>query len=868
MTSRVPGCETGDPAVYRTEPREITESFRLERVLKSSRSAIVFQAVEPGTGSIVAIKLVPPASPAGIEACRERFLAAMGVLASAAPEPFPALLDYGFCPDESAFMVMELVEGERLDSLAGTPPETVLALILEIAGGLEALQARGVSHGNIAPENLLALRHGATARARILGFGTVAFHGGLNFGGGAAPAEGPAQFAAPEQLDSATAPTADWRSDLYALAATACHLLKAEIAAIDPSAPSVTLPSDVRASVQDPDGLQAILAQSLRRDPAARPASFGAFRQAVHRAQAEAPAERMPVNSEAAAPTPDISGAAALPLGPPAAEPPTGDGAARGDAAAGEEGEDTSPAMVTPIFPRRAEEETLPESAAVEPEPPVRFFPDTPAAPVSFEEPLPAPEPQPEPTGTPPTAALEPVPEEDGAVQPGETPIPQPVPEPSGQQPAAPARAAAKLSRTHRILPLAIGIATAIVLASATGFFWIANQQSERPSPRLAPTAVSRRPSPSPQPAEAEVPAARLDRAEAAVALGDLEAAAAALDALSPDDLARLSAAEKERHTTIRAKYETMRRQALTKALQRALATGNLKALGDTVRGVSKEDETSFKRDADFSASIEEARRALNLQATLLKAQRQGDLSSVLQSASVLVEVVPKYPPAAEAREKAAAELEREAGTLAAKGSFDLALARLDTVRRNWPARSGLEDRFEHVKAEQEADRRFAALTAQVQRTEIDNAPEKGLALLDSVPPEPRTAERVQQMRERLTKQLERLDAQPPTVALAPGLKLEYKKGEAVILGFKIQDDHAVKSAQLFARVEGGGRFVELPLRHVAGADWSAEISASFHQNQTVEFYAVASDYSGHTTQLGNSRDALKLKRKKNIFGF
>ncbi|MGD1146931.1 MAG: hypothetical protein ABR961_03140 [Thermoanaerobaculaceae bacterium] len=888
--------------MYRTEPREITESFRLERVLKSSRSAIVFRAVEPGTGATVAIKLIPPSSPVGIEACRERFLAAMGVLASAGPDPFPALLDYGFCPDGSAFMVMELVEGERLDSLAGTPPGRVLTLILDAVDGLEVLQRSGVSHGNIAPENLLALTRGDTERVKILGFGSAAFHGVIAGVGGVALAEGPAQFAAPEQLDSATAPTADWRSDLYALAATTCYLLQAEVAAGDAPAPDVSLPPHVRTSLPDPPALQTILAQALRRDPAARPASFEEFRQAVRRALAEAPAQPEPADEEMVSPTPAISVSAPLNSETPVGGPPAG-GAEGRESAVPEKGEDTSPARVTPIFPKHLEGEPRPEPVPVEPgqvtpelspsshegtasvpfivqaelptasltfetEPPVRFYPEAPAAPAPVQEPLPTPEQNPETTGTPPATAAAPTPEGGGAVQPSEAPAPQPATEPPPQPPTAPARLATKASRKRRAVPLAIGIAALIVLASVAGLFWVESQRSVRPVPSAIPTAAPRRPSPSPQPVQANAAATQLERAEAAIALGDLAAAGAALDRISPEDLTSLSQAEQDRYKTIRATYGTMRRQALTKAMQRALAAGNIKALGDAVRDISKDEEGSFKRDADFSASLEESRRALNLQATLLKAQRQGELGQVLQSASVLVEVVPKYTLAAEAREKAAAALEGEADSLAAKGSFDLALARLDTVRRSWPNRAGLQGRLERVKAEQEADQKFTALIAQVQRTEADNAPEKGLELLDSVAPDARTAERIQQMRVRLAKQLEQLDAQPPTLALTPGLKLEYKKGEAVTLAFKIQDDHAVKGAQLFARVEGGGKYVELPLRHGAGADWSAEISPSFHRNQTVEFYVVASDYSGHTAQLGKSQEPLKLKRKKNIFGF
>jgi len=84
----------------------------------------------------------------------------------------------------------------------------------------------------------------------------------------------------------------------------------------------------------------------------------------------------------------------------------------------------------------------------------------------------------------------------------------------------------------------------------------------------------------------------------------------------------------------------------------------------------------------------------------------------------------------------------------------------------------------------------------------------------------------------------------------------------------RTQDDHGVKSARLFARVEGSVQYVELPLRPTSGPDYAAQISPSFHQNQTVEFYVVVSDHSGHTTQLGSAQQPLKLKRKKwSLFG-
>ena len=141
-------------------PREITESFRLERVLKSSRSAIVFQAIDPATGKVVAIKLIPPGAPIELQVCQARFLAAMGALGSLAQTGFPLLLDHGFTPDGSAFMVMEFITGARLDTLAGSHPARILSLLVQAVESLQNLAEKSIAHGNLAPDNLYAVRHG------------------------------------------------------------------------------------------------------------------------------------------------------------------------------------------------------------------------------------------------------------------------------------------------------------------------------------------------------------------------------------------------------------------------------------------------------------------------------------------------------------------------------------------------------------------------------------------------------------------------------------------------------------------------------------------------------------------------------------
>ncbi|HVN32436.1 MAG TPA: hypothetical protein VMT45_10650 [Thermoanaerobaculaceae bacterium] len=813
-------------------PREITENFRLERVLKSSKSAIVFQAVDPATGNVVAIKLIPAGALADPKVCQSRFLAAMAALAAVRPPAFPQLFDHGFTPDGSAFMVMELVTGARLEGSASSSPTRVVRLILEAIESLEKLAGRGIAHGNLAPENLLAVRRPDREGVKVLGFGTAAFQVGALARGALGLTEG-AQFAAPERLEPATAELEpDFRSDLYSLAYTTCELLGAEVAPADAAAPSVTLPPRAHQRLVDPVVLRAILEQSLRRDPAARPGSLNEFRQALE-------LTLFGVNSQQAAlveadleePFGPVGGEPAVPPAPFAPLPVPTQAPA-------------PPLEATHPQPRKEKERTGPV--------PIHRLPELPGSP-------------------PPRSVVPPEPAQPFAAT-GSTDVTAPLPAEATQQPTAasarPAAARRKRGSPWRVVLWAF--LTVLVLGAAAAGWFVFRDRLIHPRQRVAavPTPVPVQPTAAPQPTAQPVAATQLQSAEAAIALGDLVAARQALDAISPADLEVLSAAEKERYESLRAAYNAQIQQTLAKELATALKAGNLKALAETVRGISKQDEATFAGNADFTTALEEARRVLNLQSLMTKAQRRGDWAEVLQHATVLVSLVPKYTQASELREKAAATLEREADTLAASGNYEVALARLETLRRAWPDRKGLGDHIERMKADQVADQRLAAIVATAEQAARDQTPEKGLAALATATPGPRWEERFRQIRERLTSQLEQLDAEAPTVVLIPEAKLEYKKGEPGTISVRIQDDHAVKSARLFARAEGAVQYVELPLRPAAGSDYVAQISPSFHQNRTVEFYVVASDYSDHTTLLGSAQQPLKLKRKKwSLFG-
>ncbi|MEW6335841.1 MAG: hypothetical protein AB1625_00440 [Acidobacteriota bacterium] len=261
------------------EVREITELFRLEKVLKSSPSGVVFRAQYPRTGTRVAIKLVNRGSSPDQEACQRSFLNAARIVKEIAPPAFPEVLDFGLTPDGTAFMVLEYVDGKGIETLAGSPAASYLPLFDPVAESFDRLARAGLAHLNLAPENLLVVGEAEVRAIRVLGFGSAAFRPegtGLGLG---APAGGGA-FAAPELTGTLEGP-ADWRADLYSLAQVLVNLLGAKVIQAGMPDPAIELPPAVVEGLKDPGSLHTLLQRCLRHVPGQRPASFGEVRQGL-----------------------------------------------------------------------------------------------------------------------------------------------------------------------------------------------------------------------------------------------------------------------------------------------------------------------------------------------------------------------------------------------------------------------------------------------------------------------------------------------------------------------------------------------------------------------------------------------------------
>jgi serine/threonine protein kinase len=129
----------------------------------------VYRARDTRLGRDVAIKTLPAAFASDPDR-RARFESESKSIAALSHPNVLALYDIG-TEHETAFAVMELIEGETLRERLADGPFTLtraLAIAIQIAQGLAAAHDRGIIHRDLKPENVILT---PDSRAKILDFG-------------------------------------------------------------------------------------------------------------------------------------------------------------------------------------------------------------------------------------------------------------------------------------------------------------------------------------------------------------------------------------------------------------------------------------------------------------------------------------------------------------------------------------------------------------------------------------------------------------------------------------------------------------------------------------------------------------------------
>jgi hypothetical protein len=216
--SPVPPPESAKPGSQ--HPRKIA-GYKILGVIASGGMGVVYRAEDPERRLPVAIKAVHGKLQHNAEII-SRFFAESVATGRVEHPNIVRFYDFGYDANGSAYLVMELLEGEtlrkRLDRQRKLHIPLAIDIARQIARGLHAAHARGVVHRDLKPDNIFLSFHPANPDsvtvklidfgiAKIQGQGAMLTHQGDLLG---TPA-----YMAPEQGRAAS--ESDGRSDLYSL---------------------------------------------------------------------------------------------------------------------------------------------------------------------------------------------------------------------------------------------------------------------------------------------------------------------------------------------------------------------------------------------------------------------------------------------------------------------------------------------------------------------------------------------------------------------------------------------------------------------------------------------------------------------------
>ncbi|HEX4494219.1 MAG TPA: hypothetical protein VIE43_01000, partial [Thermoanaerobaculia bacterium] len=356
----------------------------------------------------------------------------------------------------------------------------------------------------------------------------------------------------------------------------------------------------------------------------------------------------------------------------------------------------------------------------------------------------------------------------------------------------------------------------------------------------------------------------QLALAQASLGAGDLNGVKAAIGAITPADQAAFRPDERDLYQRMVEALTPLKREELASNLSRALDKGDLRQLRSLADAVPAADQAALP--PDVQANLARARKAVGIDASLTRAVKTGNSLEVIHQADTLLAELPRASRAADLKERAAAGIETNADAAIEAGQYDAALIQLNGLRQVWPDRAGLSARVERVTAERKTDQDLESVLAAVAAAERSNKPLEGQRLLAGVKPNRRYAARFQEARQRLDGEVAQLDRQPPEIK-PRGTPPEFDKGKTAVIPLTITDDFGVRGVEGWARPEKG-QYVKVNIRHLNGSDYVMDVPAEVHKNETIEYYATATDASGHVGQLASADHPNQVKRKSWLKGF
>ena len=195
------------------EPDALSEgtrvgAYRLSRRIGAGGMGAGWLAEHALLGRAAAIKVLHTSFSARSDIVTRFFNEARAATAIADPG-IVQIFDFGHHTDGSAYIVMELLEGETLHarSRRGISIPEALRAMRQVASSLGAAHARGIVHRDLKPENIFLVRDPEVPggeRAKILDFGIAKLAGDPGLKTQTSALMGTPTFMSPEQKPSLT----------------------------------------------------------------------------------------------------------------------------------------------------------------------------------------------------------------------------------------------------------------------------------------------------------------------------------------------------------------------------------------------------------------------------------------------------------------------------------------------------------------------------------------------------------------------------------------------------------------------------------------------------------------------------------------
>jgi len=210
---------------------QVMGSYRLVEELGRGGMGVVYIAEHTILGRRAALKVLLPVFSRQKEIV-ERFFTEAKATTQIKHPGIVGVFDFGYHDDGSAYIVMELLEGEslqdRIDRLGTLPTDQALTVCRQVAGALRAAHEAGIVHRDLKPDNIFLVSDPEVEggeRAKLLDFGVAKL---TNETAGASKTQtgalmGTPTYMSPEQCKGAG--KVDHRSDLYSLGCILYQLL-------------------------------------------------------------------------------------------------------------------------------------------------------------------------------------------------------------------------------------------------------------------------------------------------------------------------------------------------------------------------------------------------------------------------------------------------------------------------------------------------------------------------------------------------------------------------------------------------------------------------------------------------------------------